>query len=133
MPGECRGDEPLKHVGKRRVRVSGRFFPQGAGALVASTNQGRKGWSVARTSAGLFTLTLDSRPLKLILLGLGIQKVAAGVALWAEWGTVVFNANGTTSVQIRLINATGTATDMAADANSSISFELEAMQDTVAG
>lgn len=137
MPGGTNGDEAIKHVGKRRVRITGRFFPQGSGALVqsgATANQGRMGWSVVRTSQGLFTLTIQRRWMKLIPLGLGLQQAAAGTARKAEWGTFTANdAAGTWSVQIRCVDAAAAVQDLAANANTSVGFELEAVQDTVAG
>lgn len=136
MPGGVNGDEVIRHVGKRRVRISGRFFPQGAGALVdsgATARQGRAGWTVARTSAGLYTLTTALRFLKLLPAGVTLQQVAAGVPRLVAFGTMVINAAGTHDVQIRVTDATGAVQDLAADPNTSICFELEAVQDTVIG
>lgn len=124
------GDEGLKHVGKRRVRISGRFFPQGAGAVVNTSNIGKKGWTVARISAGLFRITLDQHWLKYVLIGSGLQMNAL-TNLALQWGPIV-----TTGAQPTIditAHAAGVATDIAANANNSISFEIECMQDTVQG
>jgi hypothetical protein len=132
MPGGTNGDEAIKHVGKRRVRIAGRFFPNGSSAIDNTINQGKFGWSVAWTSTGLYTLTIKRRWMKLVPLGLGLQLATAGdTAL--QWGTFTANdAAGTWSVQIRALTA-GSLANIAANAANSIGFELEAVQDTVAG
>lgn len=127
------GEEPIKSAGRRRVRCSGRFFPNGGGAIDATLNQGKRGWTVVRTSAGLFTLTLPVRPRKVLLLGLGLQQAAAGTVRQIEWGTVTFNADNTTSIQIRCVDGAAAVQDLAANANTSISFDLEFVQDSVGG
>ncbi len=126
------GDEAIKHVGKRRVRISGRFFPNGSSAITNSSNQGKYGWTVAYTSTGLYTLTINRRWLKLVPLALSLQ-LATAADKKLQWGTFTANDSaGTWSVQIRCI-AIAALADIAADANNSIGFELEAVQDTVAG
>ena len=132
MPGIVKSEGPLEHFGRKRIRLSGRFFPNGNSAIVLASNQGRKGWTVAYTSTGLYTLTLYCRPMKLLLLGLGLQLNAAA-ARSLQWGAVTFNADGTTTVQIRNVDAAGAVQDIAANANNSISFDLEAVQDSVGG
>lgn len=133
MPGGTNGDEEIRHVGKRRVRISGRFFPNGNSAIDNTTNQGKKGWTVAWTSQGLYTLTIQRRWLKLVPLGLGLQ-LSAAAARTLQWGTFTANNSaGTWSVQIRCVDGAGAVQDIAANANNSIGFELEAVQDTVAG
>jgi hypothetical protein len=113
------------------VRISGRFFPQGAGAIVNTQQSGQKGWTVARTSQGVFTLTIDRRWLKLVPTGLSLQLSAAADRK-LQYGTFVA---GTSSwaVQIRCVDNAGAVQDIAANADNSIGFELEAVQDTVAG
>lgn len=131
MPGGTNGDEAIKHVGKRRVRCAGRFFPQGAGAIVNANNQGKKGWTVVWTSTGLFTITLLNRWMKVVPLGLGLQ-LAAAADRKLQWGVFTQTATGWT-VQVRCVDSTGTVQDIAANAANSIGFDLEFVQDTVAG
>ncbi len=130
MPGGTSGDEAIMHVGKRRVRISGRFFPNGSSAIANSSNQGKKGWTVAYTSTGLYTLTLERRWLKIVPVALSLQLNAAA-DLKLQWGQFTATATGWTC-QIRSL-AVAVLTDIAANANNSISFEIEAVQDTVAG
>lgn len=132
MPGGTNGDEAIKHVGKRRVRIAGRFFPQGAGAVVNASNIGKAGWTVVRTSQGLFTITLDRKWLKLVPLGNpAIQSVAAAVR-FGQWGLIDLTG-ALPTLQIRVLDAAAAVQDMAADANTSIGFEIEAVQDSVQG
>ena len=50
----------VRAIGKDRVHVQGSFRPNGSSGVVSGANEGY-GWSVARTSIGLYTLTLDSK------------------------------------------------------------------------
>jgi len=131
MPGGNSGDEAIKHVGKRRVRISGRFFPNGASAVSATSNQGKAGWSVARTAQGVFTITLDRRYLKVFPIG-GALQLSVAAARFLQWGDITATSSGHTLV-LRVIDATAVAQDVAANANNSIGFDIEAVQDTVAG
>lgn len=131
MPGGNSGDEAIKHVGKRRVRISGRFFPNGSSAVSASSNQGKAGWSVARTAQGVFTITLDRRYLKVFPVGQSLQ-LSALADRQLQWGAITATSTGHTLV-LNVIDSTATAQDVAANANNSIGFDIEAVQDTVAG
>lgn len=133
MSGGVNGDEVIKHVGKRRVRISGRFFPNGAGAIDNTQNQGKTGWTVARNATGQFILALDRRYLKVYPIADALQLSAPAVRI-LQWGTETLVASGSGSTLVlNCIDATGTAQDIAANANNSIGFELEAVQDTVIG
>jgi hypothetical protein len=129
MPGGHNGDEVVKHVGKRRVRITGRFYPNGSSAIDNTANQSKKGWTVVRTSQGLYTVTLELHWLKLVPGALGLQ-LATAAARFLQWGAI--DPAGKTA-QIRCIDATGAVQDIAAGANNSIGFELEAVQDGVQG
>lgn len=133
MPGATNGDEPIKHAGKRRVRISGRFFPQGAGAIVNSSNQGKAGYTVARVSQGLFRITTTTRFLKIYPVGNPALQLSAAAARFVQWGDIATVAGGGHTIDLRVIDAAGAVQDVAANANNSIGFELEACQDTVAG
>ena len=50
--------EIVRAIGKGRVMVAGSFVPNGSSAIDNTKNQG-KGWSVAYTSTGLYTITFD--------------------------------------------------------------------------
>jgi hypothetical protein len=51
--------DPFRVIGKDRTMVHGCFRPNGATGIVTGSKKG-VGFSVARTSAGLYTITLDS-------------------------------------------------------------------------
>jgi hypothetical protein len=48
--------EILRSVGKGRVEINGRFYPNGSSAIDNTKNVG-VGWSVEHTSTGLYTIT----------------------------------------------------------------------------
>lgn len=120
--------EPIRSVGKRRFRISGRFFPQGAGAIVAASNLGTQGWTVARTGVGVYQVTLADKWLKCTLVVLGLQMNA--VTNLALQCTGALDVSGAKTFNITA-HAAGVATEIAANANNSVSFELELSLDTV--
>ena len=74
------------------------------------------------------------RWLKLVPVGNPALQLAAAAARYTQWGTFVANNSAKTwSCQIRVIDASGAVQDVAANADNSIGFELEAVQDGVAG
>ena len=110
--------------GRGRVVVEGSFAPNGSSAVSSASNKG-VGWSVARTSAGLFTITFDGEYkynqldsfTAFLQLATGDDKYAQGGTYTAPTST----ANGTMTV--RVWDASGAAeTDVAADANNRINF-----------
>lgn len=58
--GLSKRTDDLKTLGLGRVHIHGAFRPNGAGGIVSGSQKG-KGWSVARTSAGLYTVTFDDK------------------------------------------------------------------------
>lgn len=52
--------DTMKAIGKDRVLVHGSFRPNGSSGIVAGSTKGR-GFTVARTSIGLYTITLDHK------------------------------------------------------------------------
>lgn len=130
MPGGPVGNEPIKTIATRRVRITGRFFPQGAGAIVNASNIGKTGWTVARTGVGVYQVTLDRKYLKGILLSLGLQMNALTNLALQFTGAETVNGAGTFNITA---HAAGVATEIAANANNSVSFEIEAVMDTVVG
>lgn len=111
-----------------KVKIVGSFLANGGSNPVAASNRGDP-FSVLRTSAGLFTVTLGAATALLGQYGvkqiLSIQatlgKGAAGNALRIVVGTVV-DAAGT--FQLRLEDAAGAATDLAAAADNRVFFEV---------
>lgn len=109
-----------------QVQVAGSFAPNGSSAVDATSNKG-KGWTVARTGTGVFTLTLAEK--------------------WAEMfsaiATVQLNAAADTAIQVGAYDATnrtlilrsitaGSAADIAANANNRINFSLQMTRSKVA-
>ena len=115
-----RNFDPTEIIGKNRVIYSGAFKPNGSSAVANSSNKG-KGWTVARTSTGLFTVTINS------VLG-QIDSVVASLQLataddkYVNVGTIVV-ASKTFILHVWDISG-GAVADVAANANNWINFTL---------
>ena len=109
--------DKLWALGQDRVLMQGRFRPNGAGAVDNDLNKGL-GFSVARDSAGVFTITFEDRFRDLES---GDVQVFADTAtdLQGQVGAVDTLTAGT--VVIRLL-AGATPTDLADDANNWFRF-----------
>lgn len=111
----------VRTFGRNRVCITGSFAPNNTSAVDASSNKG-KGFTVARASAGVFTVTLDAT--------LGIPYVDSVVSsLSTNAAAALFAQNGAYSTSartfsIRLVNGSGSATDLAANANNRVNFEI---------
>lgn len=109
---------PVKTEVRDLVMIAGSFAPNGGSAVDATTRRGL-GFSVARTSAGLFTVTLNAK-MKFASLVSGnctLQQTTA-TDLKAQLGDVDLSAR---TIKIRLL-AVATETDLAANANNRIHF-----------
>ena len=110
-------------VGHGLTMVAGSFRPNGTSApTVFGPTIGSRGWSVVRTSAGLFTITLPDAYAATIALNATLQMAAADDR-FIQIGTVagITAANGT--VQIRAMNIdTGAVADVASNADNWIHF-----------
>lgn len=115
---------PLLATGNHEVILSGSFAPAGTGA---PTDVYGTGYTVVRTSAGLFTLTLTDRFIRLRA-GLCQLQLATLDTWFAQLGSIDVATNGT--VQIRVIDETATVTDVAADANNRVHFCLFLSRDS---
>lgn len=104
----------------RHVTISGRFFPAGTGTV--TTGDGKVGWSITRSNTGIFSLVLDDLPPGVLVAQHATVQSTSAAALFPQFGA--FTATTGTQV-IRLVNGSGTATDMSASADSSVSFCLE--------
>lgn len=102
--------------------VRGSFAPNGASQPLAASNRGSLSWwSVARTSAGLFTVTLTNG-------GPAIESVTASLQLAAATArTIQIGAVDPVArtIQIRVVDASGVVQDVAADPNNRINFQCE--------
>jgi hypothetical protein len=102
------------------VMVQGSFAPNGSSAVAAASNKG-KGWSVARTSAGLFTITLQDIYPALLSATASLQLATADDK-YCQIGSIDLSAK---TVQIRVWDVSDAAvSDVAADANNRINFCL---------
>jgi hypothetical protein len=109
---------------KHGVRKVGcKFFPAGTGAITGLIGYGIK--SVARTGVGTLEITFEDKWQASQMVGFspGVQHTTA-VDLKAQLGDFT---NGSSSVDAKVVLrlvAVATATDMAANANSSVSCEF---------
>ena len=71
-------------IGKDRVTVHGKFRPDGSSGIVSDSEDGH-GWSVARTSVGLYTITLD-KPMPALISHKASVRDADGVGVQACFG-----------------------------------------------
>lgn len=108
---------PMECFGEGRVRVGGRFKPNGSSAISAAASQGTSGWTVAYTSTGLYTLTYTGKFQYLFdrTLSLGMGTAADGSL---QWGETDLDAR---TVQIRHLLA-GSLADIAASTHNYIDF-----------
>lgn len=100
------------------VVIMGSFAPNGSSAVSASSRKGL-GWSVARTSAGVFTITFSDKFADMVSAVATLQKATAADQ-YVQVGT--YTAASKTLV-INVWDVSGTAVDdIAADANNRINF-----------
>lgn len=116
-----RNFDMVQGLGKGVKVISGSFAPNGSSAVSAASNKG-KGWSVARTSAGLFTLTLQDAYVALLGAHAQLQLTTADDK-YCQIGVVdVVSAK---TVQIRVWDVSGAAVaDVSAAAGNRINFIL---------
>lgn len=110
---------PVQALNPQMKIIAGSFLPNGTSAVASASTTGQ-GYTVARTSAGLFTVTLTDKFNSLISgqVSLGLNAVAQTV--------VQFGAIDVSSAKTVLINAvtSGSAADIASNANNRIHFLL---------
>lgn len=109
--------------GKKFVVISGSFRPN-AGSAVDNTLNTGIGFTVARTSQGLFTITLSKRYFKCISATATLQLASAGDQ-YAQIGNIAVAITATNTVEIRVwdVSDAGVA-DIASNANNKINFCL---------
>lgn len=106
---------PIKSPNKDTVEIVGSFAPDTANP---PTTLYGKGFTVARSSQGVYTLTFDRVYPKLISAIATIQ-LASATARFAQIGTYTAAAG---TLVISNLDATGTAQDIAANANNRVNF-----------
>jgi hypothetical protein len=109
----------MLHGQQGLVKIEGSFAPNGSSALVSTDTNG-KGFTVAYTSTGLYTVTLSKAYPQLIAAGCWVQ-LSAAADIKLQFGTIdVVTAK---TLQIRSL-AVATLTDIAANTNNRIHFSL---------
>lgn len=107
---------PTKSPERELVEICGIIFPQ---STSAPTSTG-KGFSVARTSAGLFTITLENTYPTLVC-----ATASLSLATPATDHHLVFDAWDSSAGTITITHITGgSAADISADADNWIGFRL---------
>lgn len=101
------------------VMIVGSFALNGSSSPVAANNKG-KGFSVVRTSQGLFTITLASSALSVLSAWSTLQCAGAAVDLYPQFGAIDVVTALTAVIQMKT-GATNTDPP-AADANSRCHF-----------
>ena len=109
---------PLHALDRELVTVAGSFAPNGSSAIASSSLEG-VGFTVARTSTGLFTITFADAFPSLVATVPGL-RLASAADLDLQFGT--YNSSAKT-LQIRVWDYSEEAVaDIAANANNRISF-----------
>jgi len=111
---------------KKPVIIAGAFRPNGTSAVDNTLNKGI-GFSVARTNAGIFTITLEDSYPGLISADASVQLNAVA-DLKAQWGAIDVV---TAKTLVLNILAVATATDIASHANNWVHFTLMLKNSTV--
>jgi len=119
MANQGRKRFAMETLGESRLRIGGRFKPNGSSAISATASEGTSGWTVAWTSTGLYTVTLSDVWLYAFDKSLSVSMVSA-TDITLQWGAIDLAAK---TLQIRAL-AVATLTDIAADAANWIDFGI---------
>lgn len=111
---------PVRTIAREMIPIIGSFAPNGAAALDLTQRKGL-GFTVSRTSAGLFKVTLSDKYADIVAVVSALQAPAA-IDLMTQTGLIVQSTPTVpASVEIRLL-AGAVPTDAAANANSRVGF-----------
>jgi hypothetical protein len=119
MANQGRKRFPMESLGESRVRIGGRFKPNGSSAIDATASEGTSGWTVAYTSTGLYTITLSDVWLYAFDKSLSLSMTADADGD-LNWGVIDLAAR---TLQVRHKLA-GTLADIAAAAGNFIDFGI---------
>lgn len=112
----ARNYAPIRALNRSTVRISGSFAPAGTGAVTSTKG---KGFSVARSGVGTFTVTFTDKYNDLLSATATVQ-LAAAADTQAQVGA--YSASAKTLV-IRTLTA-GAAADISANADNRVHFDL---------
>ncbi len=102
--------------------ISGRFRPNGSSAIDNTLNKGPNGWTVARTSTGVYTITFTQKYYQCVNADAWFSSANPQNAL-VQPG-IIDVASGKTFVVKCVQSSDGsTAVDLASDANTWIHFQ----------
>lgn len=117
--------QPIHATGNGEVILSGSFAPDTANA---PTTVYGTGFTVVRTSQGLFTITLSEAYIRLRA-GTCQLQLAAKDTWFCQFGSI--DVSSAKTVQIRVIDEANALVDVAADADNRIHFVLHLSKDSV--
>lgn len=110
---------PIYCDSPERVIIAGSWAPNAGSAVDSASNKGDRGWSVAWTSTGLFTLTFDSIYADLSSFTATLQLASADDK-YVQAGSWSQTAS---TMTVRVWDASGAGVaDVSADANNRINF-----------
>lgn len=123
--------EGLHVVGKKRYVLHGNFLPNGASAIAAPL-QFTAGYSVARTSAGVYTITLLDNWLRMQWISVTLVSTALQNN-YVQAGLITLGTSSASPTAVINAAAGGgtTPTDIAAAAGTYIAFAIMLSVDTV--
>jgi hypothetical protein len=128
MANQGRQRYEMESLGPGRVRIGGRFRPNAASAIDNTLNEGSAGWTVAWTSTGLFTVTLEDVWSYAFDKSLSLEHATA-VDLKLQWGAIDLNAR---TLQIRSL-AVATLTNIASDPGNWVNWGIWVKRTTAGG
>lgn len=112
---------PARELTPFSYTIKGSFAPNGASAIDQASNRGDQlRWSVARAAQGEYDVTLADN-INAITAVTAVVQLAAAAARYIQIGAVNTAAR---TVRIRVVDASGVAQDVAADANNRINFQI---------
>lgn len=113
---------PVRTITRELIPIVGSFAPNGAAAIVATSRKGL-GYSVARTAAGLFKVTLTDKYADIVAVKMEVQlTVAADIT--SQVGVVTMSS-GTVAAAVELrAMSSAVPTDIAAAAGNRVNFVI---------
>ena len=109
--------QALGVIGINKIKIAGRFFVNNTSAIDNTKNIG-KGWTVAHTSTGLYTITLSNHYIQIDSC-IAMLHLATAAAQFVQGGGVTPSTN---TIVLRVVNAAGSVADTEANAGNYISW-----------
>lgn len=112
-----------KTIGGERWCIHGSFAPNGGSAIDNTQNKGR-GFTVARTGAGQYTISLDDIWVDYHSFTHSVQLNAVADIKMQQTGAITQGTASTKTTLVLSALAVATPTDIAANANNRVHFNL---------